>query len=59
MLILTRKHGQAILIGDSIVVRVLEIAGDSVRIGVDAPRDIAVLRPEAKNRTPRDVEGNR
>ena len=46
MLVLTRKAKQSIMIGDDIEVRVLGVAGDKVRIGVGAPRDIAVFRKE-------------
>ncbi|WEO78995.1 carbon storage regulator [Cryobacterium sp. SO2] len=37
MLVLTRKQGEKILIGDDIVITVLEVRGDSIRLGVDAP----------------------
>jgi carbon storage regulator CsrA len=46
MLVLTRKLLERIHIGDSVVVTVLEIRGNKVRIGIDAPNDIAVLRAE-------------
>ena len=46
MLVLTRKSNQSIMIGDDIEVSVLSVAGDKVRIGIDAPRDIAVFRKE-------------
>lgn len=46
MLVLTRKTNQSIMIGDAIEVSVLSVAGDKVRIGIDAPRDIAVFRKE-------------
>jgi carbon storage regulator len=46
MLVLTRKRGEQILIGDDIVITILEAKGDSVRIGVDAPRGIVVHRQE-------------
>jgi carbon storage regulator len=46
MLILTRRPTQTVTIGNDITVTVLEIRGRQVRIGVDAPRDIAVLREE-------------
>jgi len=44
MLILTRRPTQAVTIGSEVTVTVLEIRGNRVRIGVDAPRDTAVLR---------------
>nr|MBF0221263.1 carbon storage regulator CsrA [Desulfobulbaceae bacterium] len=46
MLILTRKIGEAIAIGDDIKVRLLEIKGGQVKIGVEAPNDVAVHREE-------------
>lgn len=46
MLILARKIGEAIAIGDDIKIRVLEIKGGQVKIGVEAPGDIAVHREE-------------
>jgi carbon storage regulator len=46
MLVLSRKLNQSIMIGDNIVVTVLEVKGDQVRIGISAPRDVAVHREE-------------
>lgn len=46
MLVLTRKTNQSIMIGDSIEISVLSVAGDKVRIGIDAPREVAVFRKE-------------
>ena len=46
MLILSRKINEKIMIGDNISVSVIEIRGDQVRIGVDAPRTIKVFRQE-------------
>ncbi|MUT65016.1 carbon storage regulator CsrA [Paenibacillus sp. NEAU-GSW1] len=46
MLVLTRKKGESLLIGGDIEISVLEIAGDSVRIGIKAPGDIGILRKE-------------
>jgi carbon storage regulator len=52
MLVLSRKSQQRIQIGDSIVVTVLEIRGNKVRIGIDAPKEIHVLRSELQNVIP-------
>ncbi len=46
MLVLTRKPNQRINIGDDIVITVLEVRGDQVRLGIEAPRDVAVQREE-------------
>ena len=46
MLHITRRAGQTIRIGDDIVIEITEIGGSYVRIGVDAPRDVQVLRDE-------------
>lgn len=46
MLILTRKTGQNLVIGDTVVVKVLEVKGDTVKIGIEAPKDIKVYRQE-------------
>ncbi|MBU1340935.1 MAG: carbon storage regulator CsrA [Proteobacteria bacterium] len=46
MLILTRKIGESIVIGDDIVIKVVETGKNSIRIGIDAPKEITVLRLE-------------
>jgi carbon storage regulator len=46
MLVLTRRLGQSIMIGNDVTVTVLEIRNDQVRIGVDAPRSVQVHREE-------------
>lgn len=46
MLVLTRRKDQRIMIGEDIVVTVLDVKGDTVRIGVEAPRDVQVHREE-------------
>jgi carbon storage regulator len=46
VLVLTRKYGEQIIIGDDIVITVLEGRGDSIRIGVEAPGHISVKRAE-------------
>jgi carbon storage regulator len=50
MLVLTRKEGERILIGDNISVTVVRIAGGGVRLGVDAPPEVAVMRSELKDK---------
>lgn len=46
MLVLTRRKNQSIVIGDDIVVTVLEVKGDQIRLGVTAPREVQVYREE-------------
>jgi len=46
MLILTRKKGESIAIGDNIQIQVLNVKGGQVRIGIDAPREVKVNREE-------------
>jgi carbon storage regulator CsrA len=53
MLVLTRKQGEAVVVevpgGPSITVRVCNISGDRVRVGVDAPEEFVIFRPENEN----------
>ena len=46
MLVLTRKPRQQIMIGDNVVINIVEVQGDNVRIAIDAPRDIKIYRGE-------------
>jgi carbon storage regulator CsrA len=57
MLVLTRKANQRIEIGDNIVITVLQVKGNSVRLGIEAPRDVRVIRGELpRNAEPAAVE---
>jgi carbon storage regulator len=57
VLILTRRIGETIKIGDSVTVTIMGISGQQVRIGIDAPRDVPVHREEIAERIKR--EGDR
>lgn len=46
MLVLTRKVEQGIMIGDDVKIRVLEIKGHQIKLGIDAPREVGVYREE-------------
>ncbi len=46
MLVLSRKKGEAVIIGHNITVRIVDVRGDQVRVGIDAPRSVTVHREE-------------
>lgn len=46
MLVLSRRANESIMIGDTITIHIVEIRGDKVRLGIEAPKDIAVHRNE-------------
>ena len=54
MLILTRMVGETLMIGDSVTVTVLGVKGNQVRIGITAPKDVAVHREEIFQRLQKD-----
>ena len=57
MLILTRRVGETVMIGNDVTVTVLGVKGNQVRIGVNAPRDVAVHREEIFERIKREEQG--
>lgn len=57
MLILTRRTGETIMIGDNIKITMLGIKGNQARIGIDAPKDVAVHREEVYYRI-QETKGN-
>ncbi len=58
MLILTRRVGETLMIGDQVEVTVLGVKGNQVRIGVKAPRDVSVHREEIYDRIHADESDN-
>ena len=54
MLVLTRKPGQSIIIGDGIEVSVLSVTGEKVRLGIAADRDVPIYRNEVHERIKRE-----
>lgn len=56
MLILTRRVGETLMIGDEVTVTVLGVKGNQVRIGINAPKDVAVHREEIYMRIKRETE---
>ncbi|MCG8028307.1 MAG: carbon storage regulator CsrA [Candidatus Thiodiazotropha taylori] len=54
MLILTRRVGETLMIGDEVTITVLGVKGNQVRIGVNAPRDVTVHREEIYERIKRE-----
>jgi carbon storage regulator len=58
MLVLTRRVGDSIVIGDEIVVTVLEVRSDQVRLGIDAPREVSVHREEVYRQVVEEAGGD-
>lgn len=57
MLILTRRVGETLMVGDDVTVTVLGVKGNQVRIGVNAPKDVSVHREEIYQRIQREKIG--
>ena len=54
MLILTRRDGETLMIGDTVTVTVLSVSGRQVRLGINAPDDVTILREELIENYPTD-----
>jgi carbon storage regulator len=59
MLVLTRKLDEMIMIGDGVEVKVLEVLGNRVKLGITAPRDIAIRRISPEDNEPAAIAGPR
>jgi len=57
MLVLTRKAGEGIIIGDDITIKIIELKGGAIRIGVDAPRETKIYRQEVYDRIKKENIG--
>ncbi|MBE65190.1 MAG: carbon storage regulator [Gammaproteobacteria bacterium] len=57
MLILTRRIGETLMVGDDVTITVLGVKGNQVRIGVNAPKDVAVHREEIYQRIQKEKSG--
>ena len=57
MLILTRRVGESVMIGDDVTITVLGVKGNQVRLGINAPRSVAVHREEIYRRIKREQAG--
>jgi len=58
MLILTRRAGETVMIGSDVTITVLGVKGNQVRIGINAPKDVAVHREEIYERIQGEQAGN-
>ncbi len=58
MLILTRRVGETVMIGNDVTVTVLSVKGNQVRIGINAPKHVAVHREEIYERIKREQQGD-
>ncbi len=54
MLVLSRKKNEKIVIGDNIVVTIVQVQGDRVRLGLEAPREVRIIRAELEDRPPQE-----
>jgi len=59
MLVITRQTGDSLLIGEDIKITVLEVSGDRVKIGIDAPRSVPILRSEVLDTTASNLEADK
>lgn len=58
MLVITRQPGDSILIGEDIKVIILEVSGDKIKIGIDAPRSVRIMRSEVLDTEKSNLEAD-
>lgn len=58
MLVITQQPDDSFTIGDDIEVKILSVKGNQVRVGIDAPKSIPILRTDAKCRSPKQGENH-
>lgn len=56
MLTITRQRGERIMIGDDVVIEIVEVTGNTVRVGISAPRDVVIYREELWERVKQENE---
>ncbi len=56
MLVLSRKEGERLIVGDNIIITVNRIAGNRITLGIEAPRDVRIVRGEL-DKTPSELDG--
>jgi carbon storage regulator len=56
MLVITRQPGSSILIGEDIKVTILEVSGDKIKIGIDAPKSVRIMRSEVLDTVKANLE---
>ncbi|MFK7768352.1 MAG: carbon storage regulator [Mariniblastus sp.] len=59
MLVLSRKESEKIMLGDSIVLTIVRVSGDRVRLGIEAPSDMLILRKELDPSEPKPSQEDR
>jgi carbon storage regulator len=59
MLVLSRKESEKIMLGETIVLTIVRVTGDRVRLGIEAPEDMLILRKELEPTQPKKEDQNR
>ncbi len=59
MLVLSRKKNEKIIVGENIIITIVEFVGEKVRIGIDAPADVSIHRKEVQDAIEAEIEKNK